>query len=409
MKSLLRKLLFENWQRKSTSILLAVIIWLVVNQTLTTSKTLTNIPVKIVNIPEGKTIQGLQGNGQLKRKMTITLVGNKTLIDDLSSSDMEVIVDANEKQDEWNPIVTPKNLVSLNPEIDLAKAVSKIYHQPFTVRQVKLVTERIPILITKPIGDAPRDYQFLDVWPYSLTMTVTGAEDVIKRIKSKEIRLNFNLNDISKAQLDAIQADAKETDVVSFVVPESWKQITLPLISDSPIEINDPLAKNLRIDFLRCDLFPLEKPLLTTLFYPQKYLHYLNPKTYSLSSGDLIKEVNGVYLTSQPLFVKGVSHLFLQIVRDMLEIEVIASPKPEKGFLDWSMQFVNPRHLENLYVQALLSDGPVEDGKLQPSLREEYLRNRFRNYMNRFMLYKADGTKFQLKAEVKDNIVQVKS
>ena len=44
---------------------------------------------------------------------------------------------------------------------------------------------------------------------------------------------------------------------------------------------------------------------------------------------------------------------------------------------------------------------------LLPNLREEYLRNRFRNYMNRFQLYNADDTKFELNIELVDKNVNV--
>jgi len=409
MKSLLNKLFLEHWQRKGTSLLLAIIIWLVVNQNLTTSKSVSDIPIRVINIPPGRTIQGLQGTGQLKRRLAVTLTGNNMLINDLTSGDIEVVIDASDKQAEWNPTITPKNLISLNPEIDLTKSISKIYHHPFTIRPLKLVTERIPIVVTKPIGDAPRDYQFLDIWPYTLMMTVTGAEDVIKRIQSKEIKLSFNLNEISKVQLDRLSPDSEETDVISYFVPESWKQISLPLISDSLIEINDPSAKNLRIDFIRCDLFPIEKPLPITLFFPQKHLDSLHPNNYSFASSSFLNEINGLHLTSQPLFTKGVSHLFLQIVQDMLKLEVIVSPKMEGELLEWSTQFINPRYLEDLYISTLLSGDSIHDDPSQSSLREEYLRNRFRNYMNRFQLYNVDGSKFELKAKMQSHKVSLNS
>ena len=35
-------------------------------------------------------------------------------------------------------------------------------------------------------------------------------------------------------------------------------------------------------------------------------------------------------------------------------------------------------------------------GFISPKMREEYLRNRFRSYMNRFQLYRNDNTKFEL-------------
>ena len=105
----------------------------------------------------------------------------------------------------------------------------------------KLVTDKIPILVTKPIGEAPRGYQFVDIWPYSLYLKVSGPEEVIKRLKVKKQRITYNLSDISKAQLDDIATTSSNpSEVVSFFVPEEWKQIHIPALSDAPLEINDP-------------------------------------------------------------------------------------------------------------------------------------------------------------------------
>jgi hypothetical protein len=398
VKTLLHRLFLENWPRKATSILLAIIIWVMVDHTLTTSKTISNIPVKVINIPEGRTIQGLQPSGLLKRRVTVTLVGNKVLLDELSSSDLEIVIDATGKEDEWTPIITPKNLISLNPEIDIFKAISKVYTQAFSVRTLKLITEKIPIFITKPVGDTPRDYQFLDVWPYQLNLTVTAPEDIIKRLKAKEHRLTFNLNEITKAQLDALPVEDKKEDVVSFFVPEAWKQIHLPLLSDMPIEINDPLAKTLRIDFIRCELFSIQTPIPISLFFPQEYLALLNPETVKLAPGDFFRNDHGVYVTAEPFFAKGVSYLFLETVQNMLELSVIVVPEEESKMLNWSLQLQNPRHLENIYVAKMMGEGSSE----------EYLRNRFRHYMNHLQLLRADGYKWQPKVELQGSMVQFK-
>ena len=93
MKTLLRKLFYENWQRKAISVVLAIFIWFMVNQSLITSRTITNIPVRVINIPSGKTIIDLQNNGTLTKRVTLTLVGNKTLLDELTSNDLEVVID----------------------------------------------------------------------------------------------------------------------------------------------------------------------------------------------------------------------------------------------------------------------------------------------------------------------------
>lgn len=409
MKTLLYKIFVEHWSRKLVSIVLAVIIWLVVNHTLTSTRNISNIPVRIIHLPPGKTVEGMQSNGRLAKKLTLTVVGNKSLIDELTPSDLEVVVDASDKPDEWIVTVTKKNLVSLNPEIDISSGISRVYNPNFVIRMTKLVTEQIPIVITQPIGEAPRGYQFLDVWPYHLTLTVSGPEEVIKRLKLKEQRITFNLSDISKAQMDELSLKAESnSEVISYFVPEQWKQINIPILSDSPIEIDDPQAKALRIDFVRCNLLPVNAPIQLSLFFPMDNLENFNSENTSLASNRLVEFNKGTPFISYPLFANGVDSLFLQTVREMIEIVIIASPKSERQLLEWSVQFVNPRLLEDRYVATLMSDVSDHDIRLlQPALREEYLRNRFRSYMNRFQLFRADDSKFELTISLKDHQIQV--
>lgn len=409
MKTLLYKIFVEHWPRKLVSIILAVITWLVVNHTLTSTRNISNVPVRIIHMPPGRTVEGMQPNGRLAKKVTLTVVGNKALIDELTPSDLEVVIDAADKPDEWIVTITKKNLVSLNPEIDISTGISRVFHPNFVVRMTKLVTDQIPIVITQPIGEAPRGYQFLDVWPYHLSLTVSGPEEVIKRLKLKEQRITFNLSDISKAQMDELALKSESTsEVVSYFVPDQWKQINIPILSDSPIEINDPQAKALRIDFIRCNLLSVDAPIQLALFFPPENLQNLNPENVSIASNKLVQVNRGTPLISYPLYANGVDSLFLQTVRDMIEIVIIVSPKLERKLLDWSVQFVNPRLLEDKYVGILMSDVSDRDIRLlQPTLREEYLRNRFRSYMNRFQLFRADDSKFELAIFLKNNQIQV--
>ena len=404
------KLFIEHWPRKLVAILLAIITWLIVNHTLTSTRNISNVSVRIVNLPSGKTVEGMQPGGRLAKKLTLTLVGNRGVIDELAASDLEVVIDATDKPDEWIVIVSKKNLVSLNPEIDITNGISRVYHPNFIVRMTKLVTDQIPIVITRPIGEAPRGYQFLDVWPYRLTLTVSGPEEVIKRLKIKEQRITFNLNDISKSQLDELSRKAEEgkSDLVSFFVPDQWKQINIPILSENPIEIDDPQAKMLRIDFIRYSQLPLNSLIPISLFFPPQNLQNLNPGTTRIAPDPLLKFVDGVALINSRLFASGVDSLFLETVRDMIEIVIIVSPKLDRGLLDWSIQFVNPRQLEDKYVAALISDVSDSDIRLmQPVLREGYLRNRFRSYMNRFQLFESDEKKFDLTIFLKDNQIQL--
>ncbi len=408
VKTLLIRLFIENWQRKLISLVLAMIIWMVVSHSMTVTKVMSNIPVRVANLPAEKTIEGMQVNGVLNKRISLTLIGHRAALDELSPKDLEVIVDAKDKPAEWIATIDKKNLVSLNAEFDPGK-ISRVIPVEIIIRQSKLVNEKIPVTITHPIGEVPRGYQFLDVWPYQLSVTVNGPEDTVKRLKSRGLKLTFNLNDISQEELDALQnrASGEQSDEVSFLVPDSWKKISLPYLSDVPIEIDDPQGKSMRIDFSRQDLLPIGFSIPVTLFFPPKFSHTLNPETYSLATNNFIAKKNGIKVFNSPLYAQGVSRLFLDTVKDMVEMVIIASPKSERDTLLWNVQFMYPHELEDRYVAKVMTESNDEVYDVQPHLLEDYLRNRFRSYMNRFRLYTPNNNKLSLKIELQANSISV--
>lgn len=409
MRTLLTRLFIENWHRKLLSLILAMIIWMVVSHQMTVTKHVQNIPVRVENLPPQKTIENMQTNGLLNKRVTLTITANKSVMDELSGKDLEVLIDARGKPDQWISTITKKNLVSLNPDLDISKAITRVVPQEMFIKQSKLVTEKIPILVSQPIGESPKGYQFLDVWPYQLSITVTGPEETVKRLKARGQKLTFNLSDLSKNDLDALKSSQKQelSEEVSFFVPNSWKMINLPMLSDSPVEIDDPQARELRIDFSRQDLIPIKTSIPVMILFPPKFSSTLNPDTYTLATNDFLVKKNGIKMITQPLYAQGVSPLFVDIVKDMLQILIIAAPKTERNHLLWNCQFVYPHELEDRYVAKVMSDFHEEAGEIQPHAREEYLRNRFRSYMNRFRLYTGKNKKLRLNIELQANTITV--
>lgn len=409
MKSLIIRLFINNWPRKLISLVLAMIIWMMVSRSMTVNKVVPNVAVRVINVPHGKTIEGMQLDGSLSKKVTLTLNGLKSALDEISNKDMEIVIDAKDKPREWIASINKKNLASLNPDFDVNKHISKVSETEMIVRQTKLMTERIPVTITKPIGEVPKGYQYLDVYPYQLFLTVHGSEEDVKRLKARGIKLTFNLNDIPQEELDQIQSRKGENraEEVSFFVPDSWKKISLPILSEAPIQIDDPHAKNLRIDFARQDLLPIGFSIPITAFFPPKHSKTLNPETFSIATNDFIVKKNGIKVFNVPLYAQGVSRLFLETVQDMIEVVVIASPKTERETLLWSAQFMYPHELEDRYVAKVLSESNDIVFDLQPHLLEDYLRNRFRNYMSRFRLYTPDNHKLSLKIELQASSISV--
>jgi hypothetical protein len=407
MITLLKYLFLNHWERKTISLVLAVIIWIFVNHSLTMTRTLENIPLRVINIPTGMTVEGLQSNGILTTKIPLTVSGNATFLEELNPAEVEIVLDANDKTSGWLANITQKNLVSLNPDFELSKAINKVFPFRFPIKLTRQITEKIPVVISHPAGEPPHDYHFLDVWPYQLALTVSGPESTIRELKTKGLNLTFNLNHISRAQLDELQMSSK-TDEISYLVPDEWKRVSIPELSDQPIEIDDPQARGLKIDFVRGELYPIGKPVSLSLFYPAEQSSYINPNSHTTLEGDVLQYRYGVPIIKQPLYAKGVSRLFLEVVQDMLQISIVVSPLNERRLLDWSVQFINAKQLEERYVSIMNSD--TLEHMNEPLLvkkREEYLRNRFRSYMNRFQLFKLEGLPFNLRATLKDNIVYV--
>lgn len=409
MKSLFIRFFFANWQRKLISLVLAIAIWILVNHSMTITKTIHGVSVRVTNLPVEKTIEGMQSNGTLMKKISLTITGTKSILEDLTARDLEAIIDADGKNEEWIAAIEKKHLISLNPEYDFQKGISKVVPVEMIVRQSKRISEKIPVLITHPIGEPPKGYQFLDIWPYQLSLTVNGPEEVVKKVKARGLKLTFNLSDISKRELDTLAGNKKvgDADEVSFFVPNAWKKVTIPQLSETPLEIDDALAKTLRIDFSRQDLLSIGVPIPITVFFPPKYSDTLNPETYKLAANDFIVKQNGIKLIQTPLYAQGVSRLFLDTVKDMIQLVVVAVPKSEQDTLLWNIQFMYPYELENRYVAKVLSESNDELADVQPRLREDYLRNRFRSYMNRFRLYTQDRKKLALKIELEADAISV--
>ena len=399
MKTLFKKIFIHNWPRKSLSLLLAIFIWFIISKSLSVSKNIPNVPVRIINIPQGKTVTDMEPNGLLKRRIDLTLFGSKTVLDKLNASHLEVILDASGKEDEWIATISKNNIKMHHLDANLSQGIAKVAEQNIIIKLTNLVTEKIPILITSPIGEAPKGYNFLDIWPYQLYITVNGPENTIKKLKAQKLKLTFNLNDISKKDLDDLAITTSHSDshsdVVTFFIPNNWKKVSLPFLSSKPIEINDPQAKSLRIDFLRNEIFKIGVAIPVSLFFDPNDIKKFNPQQIHLAGGDLLEIKNGIPFLSMPLYAKGVSSLFLELVKNRIELLILV--KKEERCFDWSIQFIHPKILEDRYVHLLMSDSNIQEAhQVHPALREENLRKRFRTYLNRFELFTSQNKRFEI-------------
>lgn len=406
-------MLFRNINRKAIALVTAIVVWIFVNQSITETKTIPNVPIRIINLPSDKTIIGLLPNGYISQRVTLTLSGSKDVVQELEQGDLEVHLDASTADsDDWVVQISKKNIVSLNPSLDLRHHINHVSHPEFVLKLSKLVTEKVPIYVRNPSGNPPSGYEFLDVWPESLLQTLSGPMEEIQNLKLKGLRLTLNLSQISKEELDALKHSKKHghDDEISYFIPNKWKKVPIPFRENVSLEINDPEAQNLRIDFLRKRLLPIGKEIPITVYYPLKYIDKINPSTQKLAESEHVHFNNDIAVFSLPLYVRDVSRLFLDIIRDHIEVVVIAAPKSEREVLQWSVEVIDTREMEDTYVAYVIAD-QKESGiqTTDPATREEVLRKRFKDYMQKLSLFTANGERLNLVSILDDGEIQVMS
>jgi hypothetical protein len=398
-----------NWQQKSVAFTMGLLIWLFVNTSLTETKILPNVAIKVTNLPEDKTIVGIMPNGLLNKRITLTVMGPKKLVDELEPGDLEVVINASQfDQDEQVLRITRKNLVSLNPSLDI-DSISDISHSEFVLKLSKLITAKVPIHVIPPKGLSPQGYVYLDIWPQRLTQTITGPEEQVEALMSKGFELPIDYAQISKADLDRIKTSRENyhDDEVSFFIPASLKKIAIPFRNNTLEEINDPEAQNLHIDFLRKEMFSLERELPVQIFYPLITSDFMNPSTLALDPGNTLKVKNNLTYLPLKLYVKDVSRLFLEVIRDSLVISIVA--EKDKAELGWGLTVIAPQVLENKYVNHLISNH--NEGKSSEprhsKKRDSHLRTRFRDFLQKLTLYISPDKKLDIQAKVEGGKVKV--
>jgi len=408
MESLINKFFFHQWQRKLVALLTATVIWIFVSHSITSSKTIPSVPIRVINLPTDKTIQGLLPNGFLSKRTPLTLNGTKDVIDQLEPGDVQIILDVSNLPTDGIVQITKKNLVSLNPNINLPTHITSISHPEFVIKMSPLLTEKISVTIHQPIGEAPKGYEFLDIWPMYLSQTVSGPQELVLSLKNQGFELTFNLNDITKDQLDAVQGSGLYDDEVNFYVPEQWKKVNIPFSTLGVEPLNDPEAKTLQMTFLRQQMLPIKNQLPLHVYYPLKYSATINPDTFGLAPSPFVQFKNHIPLLTVPLYATNVSKLFLEIVRDNIEIEIVAAPPSEREYLEWDVDFIDNTHLEDTYVAFLISNSKTHDSPLSKNReREKYFRKRFRTYTHRFTLYLSPEYKLELQCRLEDGKIRV--
>jgi hypothetical protein len=411
MRQFLQELFLENIPRKLVAILTAIIIFFFVNQSLTVTKVVNNVSIRLVNIPPQKTVEGLLPNGYLLKKIALTLNGKKSSLEEISSTDIEVVIDLTGKKESFTATITEKNLVSLNPQIKIARDIRKVSTRQVYIQLQNLVTDKIPVYLLKPSGEAPKGFQFVDIQPHVVFVEVTGPDDLIRKLKGQGLVKVFNLNDISPEDLDGVAVKAAKNDVVAFTTPLDQRFVYIPSIAPDKKFYFDPNSEKIKIDFLRTQILPVEAKIPLTFFVPTKHPKEIDVTQISIQESNVVTSMNEMKVLALKVYAKNVSQPFLETVQSMMQI-VVVPPILLGQRATWSIEFIASKDLEDKYVTRMVQESSTTRQNDQPELvKRELYRNRFRNYMNQMVLTGDDGIPLDFSIQFKGSkiLVQQKS
>lgn len=405
-----RSLIFFQLPRKLLALFAAVLVWVAIDQASQATKRFQDVRIQIINIPEDRAVEYILSAGTPTKTMAVSLHGKKSILDSITQDDIEVVIDAKDHtEDEWVATLNASDIVSLLPGISLHNSISTINHESIIVKYANVITEQVPVFITRPVGHSPKGYTFLDVWPYEIQATVTGIDKEITELKQKGLKLTYNLNEIKRSTLENSAPDQSESDndIITFYPPKHWNEIHKNNKGIRSIQIGDDYLDSIRLEFIRSELVPFNGELQLASFLPTSSPLFEKFKEITFSGPSIKEKSKATFILSHPLFAKGVSRLFLETVKDM--ITIIAIPTHHSHTVETSIQFINPIQLENKYVSKILSSiSDNEIKRLSPELRQIYLRNRFRSYMNKFRLVKDDNSPLTFTFDEEHSTIVVK-
>lgn len=396
----MKKLFFsdskQTWQRLFFSFLGACFIWWYVYENLMTVKIFSDVPVYVRNIPPGKTIVGMKKEiGRLNQVITLTLKGRKRDLDRIENDQIEVAIDATDRDTIWNEKLSLDNLRCFNPDIVLKSAITSISHTPLQIHISGMASRDVPLQILKPHGSLPKGYMMMDYWPQRLYQHVEGAEDSLAILRSKQLSLSFDLNRISKQELDKASEHFGAGSEFFFKVPDNWKMTVLPPpFAQEPQKLDDPDAQHLMLFVLKPSILPLPQPLLISIS------HLPLPKDqYSVFFNEQLMKKNAVdlYWTS-PIYVQDVSAEFLTIIAPHLQMNVYIG---QKGNGTVSIEAANILRAERKYCEFIMQSHPEIFKGIEQTIKKQ-LQSHFWQYLRKMTFLNEKKRPLQFEVSIKD-------
>lgn len=406
VRALIDFLLLSNWQRKLTAVLLATIVWFLVDYSATMQRRFDSVPVYVKNLTPNHTVKGMRSGTRLPFTTSLTVRGKRAWIKDIRSNDLKVVLDAKDKRNKWAPKITAQHIYSVATRQNLANSISEVSSSPLNIEIEPTVEIPLTVYVAKPMGVPPQGYQFVGISPRKLRTTVRVSAEEAEHFRSTNAQIEIDLNRISAEKLNKLahKAQAEGSEIISFEIPDSWKKFTLPDGSDKQEILAAAASKRMQINFIKEKLLPLKRKIPISIFLPPRISSHLSAELVRLNVGKNVVLESGVHVLNLELYAGGVTPEFLDTVRDFLQISVIfdqADTNDSK--LRWSLEFINERKLEKWFLKKAIENYGFSESDA-PRLVEQ-----FRTFCSQMRLYTGPGKRLNLEINQDGHAIDIRN
>lgn len=391
----------QKWLRLFFSLSGAIFLWWYVHESIIGIKIFTEVPVYVRNIPPGKTIAGMKKEiGKLSETVTLVLRGRKRELDLLRSDQLEVTIDASDRGNVWHEELSLDNIRCFNPDVVLHKVVDGITHSALQFQMSSKTSRDVPLLVLNPVGNLPKGYSFLNIWPRRFSQNVQGPEDSIATLHAKQIYFSFELTRISKQELDHLSQEVPLGGEFFYPIPDNWKQVTLPYpFTQETQKIHDPDAAHLMLILLKPGILQIPNPIPINI----SSLPYLREEAKIHFDEETMHASGKQVFWNSPIYIQNVSQEFLTVIAPHLQMNIYIGQKEN---VTVAIEMGNLERAEGKYIEYMLRRYPDAFKGNERDLKS-FLKEHFWRYIRSMGFLNSEKRALEFEASIKENLISM--
>lgn len=382
----------DHWQRKFFALFVALCTWVATRESLQTTRTFLNVPVRVINISPDWTICDLGPDGQLPKTVGLVLRGKKFGLNQMLESRNEVVVDAQGLSGPWMQKINTKQIHS-NAKIDVSRIVKKVITGEIHIPLTPAISQSVCVSLHEKGSVGDDHYTLVDFIPRDDRQMVFGPEETINELEKKKLVGEI---DLSKVDCDQLKWQWERADL-----SRQFEELSYPYIH--PIQYSSPFVKP-NSPALRPQQIPERIPRLFFLAnLPQTIegdfplqinlgeLEQIDIQELEKQIGASLYKRGAKWRFRGKVEVWGISGELARLIKEQASIQLTCNLIDATTPAQWSWHLLRKDGLEDRYVLKMREQ--VSDSA---NLPEIFLRTRFCRFVKNMELVAKGSTSLAL-------------